>query len=64
MAPMDQSQKSEHMPQGGGVYILDGTVNFQECNIYGNTADYVSAHAPHWSMAPMELTVPRCVRRE
>ena len=39
--------------QGGGVYILDGTVNFQECNIYGNTAYDVSAHALHWSMAPL-----------
>ena len=53
MAPMDQSHESDHMLQAGGVYIIGGTVNFQECNIYGNTAYYVSAHAPHWSMAPL-----------
>ena len=53
MDPMDQSHKSERMLQDGGVYIADGTVNFQECNIYGNTAYSVSAHAPLWSMAPL-----------
>ena len=51
---MDRSHKSEQVLQGGGVYIASGTVNFQECNIYGNDADNnVSAHALHWSMAPM-----------
>ena len=29
--------------QGGGVYIRGGTVNFNDVNIYGNQATYVSA---------------------
>ena len=33
--------------QGGGVYIdgSDTQVDFRDCNIYQNTARYVSAHA-------------------
>ena len=40
--------------QGGGVWILSGTVSFNTCNIYENTATYVCArflnllgHFPH-----------------
>ena len=30
------------LAQGGGVYILSGTVNFLTCQITSNTAGYVS----------------------
>ena len=45
MAPMDRLQKCKHpfLLQGGGVYIQNGDVSFISCNIYGNTATYVSA---------------------
>ena len=50
-----------HMPrdlcfQGGGVYVLGGTVTFSSCTITGNTASRVRAHAqnfPDWKMADM-----------
>ena len=37
-------------PQGGGVYISAGTVNFQSCEIHNNTADAVRAwfSEPSW----------------
>ena len=56
MAPMERLHQCERpsVLQGGGVYIRDGTVGFQECNIYGNLALYVSARAIHIRfMAPM-----------
>ena len=42
--------------QGGGVFITgSATVTFTDCNIYSNTARYVSALAPFGSSnAPME----------
>ena len=46
MAPMDHISASPQMPslmQGGGVCITDGTVTFNNCNIYDNEARYVSA---------------------
>ena len=43
MAPMNQPQKSKRMLQGGGVFIRDGTVNFNNCQIYNNEVDSVSA---------------------
>ena len=48
--------------QGGGVYILDGTVSFDACNIYENTATAVSfccSNAiPHWGNGEPPLTRP------
>ena len=57
MAPVERLQKSERpsLLQGGGVFIEDGTVNFQNSSIHGNKADDVSAHAFQLrSMAPMD----------
>ena len=49
---MERPQKSKRpflpqgLGQGGGVYNWEGTVIFQGCNIYDNTASTaVSAHA-------------------
>ena len=42
--------------QGGGVYVLGGTVTFSSCTITGNTVSRVRAHAqnfPDWKMADM-----------
>ena len=58
---MERLQTCERpsLPQGGGVYVKGGNVNFQGCNIYDSKAKWVSAHAFHLrSMAPMELTTP------
>ena len=43
IAPMDQPQESKRMLQGGGVYVRMGNVNFNNCQIYNNEADWVSA---------------------
>ena len=45
MAPMERLKTLSVLQ--GGVYIKDGTVNFQNCNIYDNEAAYVSAHSFH-----------------
>ena len=53
IAPMGFSHVSRLCLQGGGVYIISGTVSFSSCTITGNTADNVRAHvrkfpSPRW----------------
>ena len=47
--------------QGGGVFIDGGTANFNDCQIYSNKAEYVSACLLPFpellSMAPMDQCV-------
>ena len=57
-APMDVIQLTPLLVgcQGGGVFITgSATVTFTNCDIYSNTATYVSALAPFGSSnAPMD----------
>jgi hypothetical protein len=41
--------------QGGGVIVYYGNVNFNSCNIYGNTADSVRLPALETPWDPMDL---------
>ena len=58
IAPMGISHVLRLCLQGGGVYILSGTVTFLSCTVTGNTAYHVHAHAqtshrPDGKMADM-----------
>ena len=60
IAPMGFSHVLRLCLQGGGVYIVSGTVSFSSCTITGNTATGVRAHAqkfpsPRWEFL---LTCP------
>ena len=53
IAPMGFSHVLRLCLQGGGVYIVSGTVIFSSCTITGNSAGLVRAHAqkfpsPRW----------------
>ena len=53
--------------QGGGVFVISGTVTFSSCTITGNTAYYVRAHTqnfpcPRWKfLADMQVDSRRSI---
>ena len=50
--------------QGGGVYVGRGTVSFDNCNIYGNTANDVRAfHTPFTRLSHAFHTPPHATTR-
>jgi hypothetical protein len=55
IAPMGDS-RFDRCSQGGGVFVVDGTVTIASCTISGNTATYVRAHTQN-------LPSPHVVKR-
>jgi hypothetical protein len=55
-----EDSRFAHCLQGGGVYVLTGTVTITSSSIYGNTAGYVRAHVQNFPSSRWENALLTC----